>query len=632
MADFRKLLLALIAGALIFGTVASAADFSCQVSGVPTLIRSEGVADFVGDVLMSCSGTLPPLDVTNGLTANIRLSFLGQNVIITSKVLDPSHTPSPVSEATLIKNNAVWTDGTRHPKGYQSVSTAALVPWQDGSQNIYQALQLNSQELEWQGVMLVGPGSANPDGTATVSIRMTNVRINAQALGVNGAINAQVNITTPSSIPIFGNTSVLVANIRQGLIISHSGETFNNCDLQPDGTVTFTTTLTEGFGTAFKPRVNGFAGAAGPPVVPPATGHFVPGAGYFDESGYNPVGFTLGFAGQINGGVLDVGSVLVGQSLIGLATQGTRFSITVTSVPAGVTLAFGTITTTNGLVVSPVSVTGNGTGTVVLTLQVDGYSGNGDAQFLVDTITVPIVGSYGAPPVVGTASAHARFVPNATVFVAATETVAPLPRFVDSPGNDADVITIAQTCKSLLLFPYVTTAAGYNTGIAITNTSDDPFGDAVAVGQVQVPTTAYPVTKPQAGACTLYFYGQSNLTALTAAQHAQTTVEIPSGGQFITNLAIGAKGSVYDETGAKTNACDTTVTGNTCPDMPAYVGYMIAACNFQWAHGFSFVTDTGSDRTMGYLALVIPDRGSNGRLPQDNSLGNAPNQGEQLGN
>ena len=66
--------------------------------------------------------------------------------------------------------------------------------------------------------------------------------------------------------------------------------------------------------------------------------------------------------------------------------------------------------------------------------------------------------------------------------------------------------------------------------------------------------------------------------------------------------------------------------------MPGFAGYMIAACNFQWAHGFSFVTDTGSDRTMGYLALVIPDRSSNGRLPENSSLDAGPNQGEQLGN
>jgi len=471
--------------------------------------------------------------------------------------------------------------------------------------------------------VLIGPGRT----LTTQTIRLTNVRGNAQGLALNAPINAQVNITSPTSIPIFGNAAVLVANIRQGLTAAHAGITLANCDLQPDGTVTFTTTFTEGFGTAFKPRYNQFAGAAG---------HFIPGGGYFDESGYNPVGFTLGAAGQINGGALDINSSLVGLSLIGSATQATRFSITVTGVPSGVTVDFDSITATNDLLVSAVSVTGNGTGTVVLTLQVDGYAGTGAAQFLQDVITVDVEGSYGAPPVVGTANAHGRFVPNASpYFTAQTETVAPVPRFVDSStATDAAVFTITQSCKSLLLFPYITSSAGYNTGIAITNTSVDPFGAAVVSGLIQVPTATYPATKPQAGACTLYFYGQSNLTALTAAQATQTIVSIPAGGQFITNLAVGAKGFVYAQDGTKTAACDLdgTPVGNTCADMPAFAGYMIAACNFQWAHGFSFVTDTGSDRTMGYLALVIPDRSSAGRLPQYSGLDAGPNQAEQLGN
>jgi hypothetical protein len=187
----------------------------------------------------------------------------------------------------------------------------------------------------------------------------------------------------------------------------------------------------------------------------------------------------------------------------------------------------------------------------------------------------------------------------------------------------------------------LTSSANYNTGIAITNTSVDPFAEALGTNQIGYPT--YPATKAQAGACTLYFYGQSNLTALTSAQHAQTIISIPAGGQFITVLSGGAKGNVYDRLGNKTASCDTTATvvnpagANTCPDMPGFAGYMIASCNFQWAHGFAFVTDTLSDRTMGYLALVIPDRGgpSGGggyRLPQDSGLGAAANQGEQLGN
>jgi hypothetical protein len=632
MADFRKLLLALIAGALMFGTVAGAADFSCQVAGVPTLVRSEGVADYVGDVLMNCSGTLPPLDAANGVTANIRLSFLGQGVIITSKVLDPSVTRK-VSEATLVIDNAIAPDcivagpcltpsnlpmaGQRHPKGYLSTSSI-LSPFLDGSQNIYQAIQLNDQELEWQGVVIIGPNS----GQTTRSIRLTNVRVNAQGLAVNAPINAQVNITSPTSIPIFGNASVLVANIRQGLIVGHSGLTFKNCDLQPNGTVTFTTTFTEGFGTAFKPRYNNLLGS---------TGHFVPGGGYFDESGYNPVGFVGGAAGQIMGGVLDAGSSLVALSQIGNATQGTQFGITVTGVPTGVTLAFGTITATNGMTVTAVgtpTVTGS---TVVLTAEVTGFT-LAAAETLVDVVTIPVIGTYGAPPVVGIATAHGRFLPNASPnFTAQTEIVAPVPRFVDSTSaTDAAVVTITQSCKTLLLFPYLTSSAGYNSGIAITNTSLDPLGSVLTTGEIGYAPTAYGVTKPQAGACTLWFYGQAGAAPLGLLNINQTTISIPAGGQFITNLSAGVGGGfVYGVDGSKTAACDTSVNAS-CPGFSGYVGYMIAACNFQWAHGFAFVTDTGSDRTMGYLALVIPDRGTGGRLAQDESLGAGANQGEQL--
>ena len=608
MADFRKLLLALIAGALLFGTVAGAADFSCQVSGVPTLIRSEGVADYVGDVLMSCSGDLPLSASANGVVANIRMSFLGQPVIISSKNLDSITVPGPTSEATLILNNALLADGvTRAPKGYQSVSPV-LAPFADGSQNVYQAIRLNDSELEWQGVQLTAPGSTT---IVSLSVRMTNVRINAQALAVGAPINAQLNITSPTSIPVFGNTSVLVANIRQGLLtVSHSDVTTRGCELpQAPGTFSsFSTSFTEGFGTAFRPKINPYLG---PPAAVP---HYIPGGGYFDESGYNPTGFAAEYP-------LAAGSFLVQPTKIGAATQGTILGIVVTGVPSGLTLSIDTITTTNDLVVTALPNVTSGS-TVTLRAEVTGYgTGAGNAQFLQDTVTISVEGSYTSLPLIGTAVAHGRLLPDAVnSFRSALDTSSAglVPRFVDSSTTpDLAVISLAP-CRSLLLFPYITSSAGYNSGIAITNASVDPLTG--------------PATVPQAGACTLSFYGQSNLTALTTSQATQTIVSVPAGGQFITNLAVGAKGSVYGRDGSKVAACDAAVTGNTCGDLPAFVGYMIASCNFQYAHGFAFVTDTGSDRTMGYLALVIPDRGSAGRLAQDNSLDNAANQGEQLGN
>ena len=146
---------------------------------------------------------------------------------------------------------------------------------------------------------------------------MTNVRINAQGLAVGAPINAQLNITSPTSIPVFGNTSVLVANIRQGLLtvaIRGSLRGAANCP-QPAGTFSsFTTTFTEGFGTAFRPQINTFAGS--PAAVP----HYVPGGGYFDESGYNPIGF----AHRVDSWLAHWQCASSDALKIGSATQGTQ--------------------------------------------------------------------------------------------------------------------------------------------------------------------------------------------------------------------------------------------------------------------------------------------------------------------
>jgi hypothetical protein len=63
---------------------------------------------------------------------------------------------------------------------------------------------------------------------------------------------------------------------------------------------------------------------------------------------------------------------------------------------------------------------------------------------------------------------------------------------------------------------------------------------------------------------------------------------------------------------------------------PNFQGYMIAVCNFQYAHGFAFVSDVGArNLAMGYLALIIPGpQRSNGASPFD--LAGASS-GEQLG-
>ena len=115
-------------------------------------------------------------------------------------------------------------------------------------------------------------------------------------------------------------------------------------------------------------------------------------------------------------------------------------------------------------------------------------------------------------------------------------------------------------CTTSLLFPFITNQAGFDTGIAIMNTTSDPFG-----------------TKPQSGTCTLNFYGQN-------APAAFVTAVIPSGNSW--TPAVGA-------------FMASTIA-------PNFEGYMIAVCNFQLAHGYAFVSDLGAQKLAhGYLALVL---------------------------
>jgi hypothetical protein len=605
MADFRKLFLALIAGALLLGTVASAANYSCSVSAVPTIVRSEGVADLAGDILLSCSGD--PLPVPT--IANVRLQIPGTN--ITSRIVGTANSPvQNVLEALLLLDEPNPAS-TNPPRGYSS--TANLTPFSDGSQNVYQAVQITNDTIEWQGVVLAG--SASP---YRQSIRLTNVRINPVGFAIGQQIPAIVQIQSSSAgIPVTpSNVVPSVAQVQRGLFATYAPLTLSNC---VPGTVSgnIGVTLTEGFATAFKPRYNNYTGYG--------VAHSIPGGSYLDESGYNPIWTTLGSAPPAGGSLAGGGSLIgLGSSTnsIGVANNGSRFMITIVNVPAGVTLTPPSpVIGTNGLQLTLVSQSGSATtgGTWTFLYGVDSYQAPNLSQFQVDAITIDIAVSITQPvPVtVLPVTAHTRFHPLSTTGVASL--TAEVPRFLDSTtADDRTVLTINQNCKTVLLFPYLVQMGDWDTGIAIANTSIDPFG-----------------TVNQSGACTLNFYGVAGGATVNANLSSniglQTTPTIPAGGMFVMTLYGG--GGVQDISGTFTGC-----SGTNC-QLPGFRGYMIASCNFQYGHGFAFISDLGAQKlAQGYLALVIPYRSSmyasplGGRPAQNAGLGAAPNEGEQLGN
>jgi len=163
----------------------------------------------------------------------------------------------------------------------------------------------------------------------------------------------------------------------------------------------------------------------------------------------------------------------------------------------------------------------------------------------------------------GPATAGVSFAPTTTP-PDYTSNTSPVPRFLDTATQANRFIVNA--CRTNLLYPFVTNQAGYDTGLAIANTSQDPYG-----------------TLTQHGTCDLNFFNGS------------TTPPPPA---KFTTADVGA-GSVY------TNLLSIVA--------PGFQGYIIAVCNFQYAHGYAFLLGgtpgSANQVAQGYIALIIPDPG-----------------------
>jgi hypothetical protein len=212
----------------------------------------------------------------------------------------------------------------------------------------------------------------------------------------------------------------------------------------------------------------------------------------------------------------------------------------------------------------------------------------------VEEADIPVIIAYIANPAgnspsitSGPATAGVSFAPTTTPpDFASEDSGTPVPRFIDT-ATQANRFSI-NACRTNLLYPFVTNQAGYDTGLAIANTSQDPFS-----------------TINQHGTCDLNFFNGSTAPPPPAKF---TTVDVPSGSVYTNLLSITASG---------------------------FQGYIIAVCNFQYAHGYAFLlggTPGGANQVaQGYIALVIPDLLRGGQLGASPFPVGGPGSGEQLG-
>ena len=183
-------------------------------------------------------------------------------------------------------------------------------------------------------------------------------------------------------------------------------------------------------------------------------------------------------------------------------------------------------------------------------------------------------------PAPGTGQLTVSFAPLSTVGTSAEDGDEPRPRFLDGTGEGPENIVNVAKCASTILFPFVSNRFGFDTGLVVANTSEDWLG-----------------TDPQDGACEIHYHGDT--LGGGAAPAIDPTAVINAGEQLIWLLS----------------------SGNVAQDVDSaseFQGYVIVVCDFQYGHGYAFITDGfGSVPTLaqGYLALVLdvdPEDGSRG--------------------
>jgi hypothetical protein len=475
------------------------------------------------------------------------------------------------------------------------VMSTVATPATPGAPNVFQGvLGAGGASVTFFNIPILPTGSAN----SVRVFRITNIRVDAT--GGSASITASVIVSNPTLVQISGTSSGSVAAVTGGLSTDTTKVTFRGlapiCNsVSKDMSYVAAISFGEKFSTAFKTRLAGSA-ASGSVFTAPQN---IPGP-YLGESGYTPFATATGGIG-----VADFGTRL--KATFSNIPPGVRVFVSATNmvnttasnagdvVPIGSSVASNVPTSFAVLIgttddTSPDTPTGppggtTTTGPVELTVSTTGFAiavwevinTNPSAS---ETLTFAVYLSYtgNVPPATGPGTST----PSPTVSLSYGPTftppapgspLAPIPNFVDTDQIKGKVFDLS-SCQTKLLFPYITAGGGFDTGIAIANTTlDSPaFSDS-----------------PQSGTCTLNWYP----TGPPTSSSTSVGTAIPP----TTTLTVVA-GSIY-----------TKLTSDLVPP-GGFLGYMIASCNFQLAHGFVFIANWGDPATssaMGYLAQVIPD-------------------------
>jgi hypothetical protein len=496
---------------------AFAQDLSCSLTGTQQNVRAEGKTELLGDIVIECVADDQDLVAAPWVSKQVNI-IVNLPVNVTNNINFGQG--SNVTDARLIVNDIPQLYGVR---------TA-------------------NREIAFDDVTVPFPGfNGNPDSTL---IRISSIRGNVTQLGLPSEgnviqIDAIVSTEPPSTLNV-GVPSVTIGFSRLSLISEGVSDAVNGLQCVDLDEETAYLDIREGFASAWKTQGN--------PSDAKNT---------FWESGYYASGSNNG-AG---------------------ASQETQFRMSFGTIPDDVSLALDNqVTDGDNLILTLLSV--NGISVNDLCDNPGGSTGvsHGDGSATAvygvcdnnpnsrEEISIPMHLDWDVDdtPDVGAGTVTISYWPlNGSDFSNLND---PEPRFVDTASSPEEFVSVTK-CVTTLLFPFVTNQSGFDTGLAISNTSED-WGLSGIDGQD--------------GACEVHYIGTD--TSDNTPEVDVTTEDVLAGEQLVWLLSAGGSHGLV---GA-----------------PDFQGYVLAACDFQYAHGYAFITDGFGGGipalAQGYLALVIP--------------------------
>jgi hypothetical protein len=524
---------------------AAGGAFPGAVNPGTKLLRAEGTTELVGDFQFNCTTDA----VVNG--NGTLVSFLSAPV--TSR-LNSNNIATPFTEATLfICASAALCNTAGAP-----VPAAGTV---SATYGVVSGSTITFDGLTFPGGNFFG--------------RISNVRVNANTVPLGSALTAlteqiliRANNTSAATNPA-STVGYVLTSLATPTLIGPGAQSYNACAGNPLPTngnllpISFAISVGETFGGAFKlpeatPGQPNAAVEAGSYISSDGSGAGSPSSGTQIQLVFGgvPDGVTLYLPTAITNGTLTLTLAAGVSTATGTPPSyfppGGGVPALPATFPAGETVAASAgLTAAGGGVTAVYAVTGT------------------DATVVNESAVIPVWVVF-APGVV-TAAQGAITVTEGYSPQLTPSPVEPVPSFAPVTTGTLAASGIS-LCQTNLLFPYVSNQLGFDTGLALANTSIDPFG-----------------TPTETGSCNLNFYG-------TGPPYPNTGVPAPGGNQ------IG--GSV-----------STFLLSNVAP---GFAGYIIAVCSYNFGHGFAYITDNlaqDNGLSIGYLAPILPNR-STGALSE----------------